>query len=98
CHHMYHGEKVAFGTLSQLVLENAPMEEIEEVLDFCTSVGLPITLKQLGINEIKPEEIMEVAKAATAKEDTAHNMPFEVTPEDVYAAILTANKLGQEYV
>ena len=35
CHHMYHGEKVAFGTLAQLVLENAPMEEIEEVLDFC---------------------------------------------------------------
>lgn len=98
CHHMYHGEKVAFGTLAQLVLENAPMEEIEEVLDFCASVGLPTTLKQLGIGEIKPEEIMEVAKTAAAKEDTAHNMPFEVTPEDVYSAILTANKLGQEYV
>ncbi|AVK46846.1 glycerol dehydrogenase [Clostridium sp. MF28] len=98
CHHMYHGEKVAFGTLAQLVLENAPMDEIEEVLDFCTRVGLPVTLKQLGIDEIKPEEIMEVAKAATSKEDTAHNMPFEVTPEDVYAAILTANRLGQEYM
>nr|AAF24165.1 glycerol dehydrogenase [Clostridium beijerinckii NCIMB 8052] len=83
CHHMYHGEKVAFGTLAQLVLENAPMDEIEEVLDFSTRVGLPVTLKQLGINEIKPEEIIEVAKAATSKEDTAHNMPFEVTPEDV---------------
>lgn len=41
---------------------------------------------------------MEVAKAATSKEDTAHNMPFEVTSEDVYAAILTANRLGQEYM
>ena len=41
---------------------------------------------------------MEVAKAATSKEDTAHNMPFEITPEDVYAAILTANKLGEEYM
>lgn len=98
CHHMYHGEKVAFGTLAQLVLENAPMEEIEEVLDFCTTVGLPTTLKQLGINQIKTEEIMEVAKVATAKEDTAHNMPFEVTAEDVYAAILTANKLGENYI
>ena len=98
CHHMYHGEKVAFGTLAQLVLENAPMEEIEEVLYFCTIVGLPTTLKQLGINEIKPKEIMKVAKAATSKEDTAHNMPFKITPEDVYAAILTANKLGEEYM
>ncbi|PRR79486.1 glycerol dehydrogenase [Clostridium vincentii] len=98
CHHMYHGEKVAFGTLAQLVLEDAPMEEIEEVLYFCNNVGLPTTLKQLGINEIKPEEIMEVAKVATSKEDTAHNMPFDVTPEDVYAAILTANKLGEDYI
>ena len=30
-HHYYHGEKVAFGTLTQLVLENAPVEEIETV-------------------------------------------------------------------
>ena len=30
-HHYYHGEKVAFGTLTQLVLENAPVEEIENV-------------------------------------------------------------------
>ena len=29
CHHMYHGEKVAFGTLAQLVLENVPHEELE---------------------------------------------------------------------
>ncbi|NRT85210.1 glycerol dehydrogenase-like iron-containing ADH family enzyme [Clostridium beijerinckii] len=71
-------KKVAFGTLAQLVLENAPMDEIEEVLDFCTRVGLPVTLKQLGINEIKPEEIIEVAKAATSKEDTAHNMPLKL--------------------
>ena len=29
CHHMYHGEKVAFGTITQLVLENIPSEEIQ---------------------------------------------------------------------
>ena len=34
CHHPYHGEKVAFGTLTQLVPENAPEEEIEEVVSF----------------------------------------------------------------
>lgn len=98
CHHMYHGEKVAFGTLTQLVLENAPMEEIERVIDFCICVGLPITLKQLGIKEIKSEEIMKVAKAAAAEDETIHNMPFKVTVEDVYAAILTADKLGRDYV
>ena len=31
CHHMYHGEKVAFGTITQLVLENIPQEDLEEI-------------------------------------------------------------------
>ncbi len=95
-HGMYHGEKVAFGTIVQLVLENADMEEIGTVIGFCKSVGLPTTLKELGIKRVKPEQIMEVAKLAAADSDTLSNMPFEVTAEDVYAAIMTADALGQD--
>lgn len=95
-HSMYHGEKVAFGTLVQLVLENADTEEIETVLDFCNSVGLPVTLEQLGVKEIKAEQIMEVARLAAAEGDTLGNMPFEVTPEDVYAAIMAADAIGRD--
>lgn len=53
-HHYYHGEKVAFGTLTQLVLENAPVEEIETVAALSHAVGLPITLAQLDIKEDVP--------------------------------------------
>lgn len=95
CHHMYHGEKVAFGTIVQLVLENAPEEELYEVIDFCIRVGLPVTLAELGITEIKPEEIMAVAEATAAPTDTCHNMPFELTAKDVYAAILAADAIGK---
>lgn len=95
CHHMYHGEKVAFGTIVQLVLENAPEEELYEVIDFCIRVGLPVTLGELGITEIKPEEIMAVAEATAAPTDTCHNMPFELTAKDVYAAILAADSIGK---
>lgn len=98
CHHLYHGEKVAFGTIVQLVMENSPIDEIEEVVDFCISVGLPVTLSQMGINNIVPEEIMEAAKASCAKGETIYNMPFEVTPEAVYAAILTADSIGKQYL
>ena len=94
---MYHGEKVAFGTLVQLVLENAPEEELEEVIDFCIEVGLPVTLAELGISEVKPDQIMEVAKLASADNDTLGNMPFEVTAEDVYAAVMGADALGRYY-
>ncbi|MEC2075212.1 glycerol dehydrogenase [Metabacillus fastidiosus] len=96
-HHMYHGEKVAFGTLTQLVLENAPLEEIEDVIFFCQSVGLPTTLTELGIINIDETKIQKVAELACAEGETIHNMPFHVTPDKVYAAILTADKFGQLY-
>lgn len=96
-HHLYHGEKVAFGTLVQLVLENSPVEEIKKVVEFCVSVGLPVTLEDMGMKEIKEEDIMKVAVASCAEEDTAHNMPFEVTPEDVYSAILAADEIGKRF-
>lgn len=94
CHHLFHGEKVAFGTLTQLALENAPLEEIYEVIDFCRSVGLPTNLKDLGVTEINLDKLMEVAVASCAEGETIHNMPFVVTPEDVLTAMLTANELG----
>ena len=96
-HRFYHGEKVAFGTLVQLVLENAPLEELEEVLEFCAEVGLPTTLADLGIEDAAPHRLMEVARLACADADTLHNMPFPVSPESVCAAILAADELGKYY-
>ena len=96
-HKYFHGEKVAFGTLVQLVLENESMEEINKVLEFCESVGLPITLSDIGISEIKEEEIMTVAKLSCDVNETIHNMPFEVDCEQVYAAILAADSLGKNF-
>lgn len=98
CHSMYHGEKVAFGTITQLVLENVPLEELKNVIEFCVDLGLPVTLGELGIRQITKDKIMTVAKAACAETDTLHNMPFEVTPERVYAAIMAADTFGCEYL
>ena len=98
CHGMYHGEKVAFGTLAQLVLANASTEQLEEVLGFCIEVGLPVTLGELGVEEVTREKAMIVAKAACAPDDTMGNMPFDVTPEMVADAILGADALGHYYL
>ncbi|MBQ9328643.1 MAG: glycerol dehydrogenase [Solobacterium sp.] len=95
CHKMYHGEKVAFGVITQLVLENAPEEELNEVLDFCISVGLPVTMKQIGVEDPTPEKIRKVAEIACLPTDTAVNMPFEIDPEMVAGAIIAADALGQ---
>ncbi|STB57782.1 glycerol dehydrogenase [Citrobacter freundii] len=94
CHHCYHGEKVAFGVLVQLVLENAPKQEIETVLGFCRSIGLPVNLHMLGVKEIDKDKLLAVAQTSTAEGETIHNMPFAVSAQDVYSAILTAHHLG----
>lgn len=96
-HKYFHGEKVAFGTLAQLALENAPKEEIREVLDFCTAVGLPICLEDIGVDQISQEELLEVAKKACIPEESVYAMPFPVTVESVAAAILTADEIGKSY-
>lgn len=92
-HAFYHGEKVAFGTLTQLVLENA--DELYEVLDFCVEVGLPVTFAQLGVADASYDRVLEVARLACADNDTLHNMPFEVTPEKVANAMLAADAYGR---
>lgn len=97
-HALYHGEKVAFGTIVQLVLENADMDELGEVIEFCMAVGLPTTLEGLGIKQVDPAKMMEVATLAAGEGDTLGNMPFEVTPASVYAAIMAADAIGRSYL
>lgn len=96
-HHYYHGEKVAFGTLCQMVLENAPTEEINVVLDFLLAVGLPVCLEDIGVDEITPEELLEVAAKACMPEESIHAMPFPITVEEVAGAISAADLIGKNY-
>lgn len=96
-HKYFHGEKVAFGTLAQLVLENAPEEEINQVLDFCMQVGLPVCLEDIGVSEISEAELMEVAQKSCIAEESVHSMPFPISVEAVAAAIITADRLGKNY-
>ena len=95
CQGMYHGEKVAFSTLVQLILEKAPQKEIEAVLNFCRLVGLPTSLNALGIPHPTKEQLTKVATASCLPHETIHHLPFNVTAKDVYHAILAADKLGQ---
>lgn len=96
-HKYYHGEKVAFGTIAQLVLENAPEEELHEVLDFCLEVGLPVCLEDIGVHSISDNELMEVAEKACIKEESIYSMPFPITVGEVAAAIKAADFIGKQY-
>lgn len=96
-HHFFHGEKVSFGTIAQLVLENAPTEELHEVMDFCLEVGLPVSLADIGVDTITQEELLKVAEIACIPEESIHAMPFPITIPEVAAAIAAADRMGREY-
>lgn len=97
-HGMYHGEKVAFGVLAQLVLEKADRQEMEQVLSFMKRVDLPMTLAQLGITEVSEENLRKVAEAACVPTQSTRNLSPDLTAEDVFQAILEADRIGTAYL
>ena len=96
-HGAQHGEKVAFGLLTQLVLENAPREEVEEVIRIIKSAGLPLSLRDFGVTEWVESEWRAVAKIACDKNDTMGNMGRPISEQEVYDAMLAANCLAERY-
>lgn len=96
-HSYLHGEKVAFGVITQLVLEGASDTELSTALSFCTSVGLPVTLAQLGLADAGRAELEQIAARSTAEGETIHNEPFPVTATMALDAILTADALGRSH-
>ena len=94
-HKYLHGEKVAFGIVCQMVLENTPVETVDKVMRFMVAIGLPVTLADLGV-ETKHEKVLAIAEK-TAGGPLVHQEPFAVTAERVYSAIIAADALGRKY-
>jgi glycerol dehydrogenase len=94
-HHLLHGEKVAFGVVCQLMLEGYSDEEVERVVDFCLSVGLPTTFEDLGMERVSREDLARVARRAAAPGEDIHKEPFEVRPELLLDAMLAADAFGR---
>ena len=95
-HKQLHGFNVAFCVLAQLVLEDA-QEDLKDVLAFSHSVGLPICFADLGYTEVDRDEVMKAAEKACVPGSTIHNMPFAVTPDMVFSALMSADALGRAY-
>ncbi|MFW6137917.1 MAG: glycerol dehydrogenase [Spirochaetota bacterium] len=95
-HRYYHGEKVAIGTLASLYLTDKPKELMNEVFSFCQSVGLPVSLSDIGLEEVTDQQLMKAAEAACAAEETIHNEPCPVTPEAVVHALRACDAEGRK--
>lgn len=95
-HHLTHGEKVAYGTLTQLVLELHPEEEIQKYIAFYKSLNLPTTLEDMHLENVSYEDLVKVGEAATQEAETMSNLSSEVTADDVADAILAVNQLSKK--
>ena len=96
-HGYMHGEKVAFGLMSQLMLEAQPRTVVDEVLAFSASVGLPMTFAEIGIGNPTQELLERVANRATAPGETIHNEPMTVTPAAVVEAMRAADSAATSF-
>lgn len=86
-HELSHGKKVAYGTLAQLMLENAEADELNDYIELYQILGLPTTLEELHLKDVSFEDLLKVGKQATIEEETIHEMPMNVTAEDVASAL-----------
>ena len=92
--HYLHGEMVAMGLLTQLMIENQEAEA-RQVAAFFARVGLPIHLEQLSLSPHDKgvlDTVMEVAMLFPY----VGNEPFTVTAETLLAASLQADALGKD--
>lgn len=90
-----HGEKVAYGILVQLRLEemlqgnNLAAAARQQLLKFYAEIGLPATLADLKLAEITLQELEVAAEIACAPGSDLHQLPFAVSPVQLMAAMVS---------
>ncbi len=94
-HGTLHGEKVAFGILVQLRLEEMiqgnrlATTSRQQLLKFYGEIGLPQTLIDLGLAEVSIANLQNAAEIACADSSDIHRLPFKVAPTQLMAAMVS---------
>jgi glycerol dehydrogenase len=94
-HSSLHGEKVAYGILVQLRLEELVQGNWlaatarQQLLKFYSEIGLPQSLADLGFMNVTLAELQQAAELACRPGSDIHHLPFEVTPPQLLAAMVS---------
>ena len=94
-HSSIHGEKVAYGILVQLRLEEMVQGNQlaatarQQLLKFYAEIGLPQTLRDLGLGDITLAQLQQAAEIALAPNSDIHRLPFKVVTEQLMAAMVS---------
>lgn len=94
-HAALHGEKVAYGILVQLRLEemgqgsSLAASARQQLIQFYDQIGLPKSLEDLGLAQISLAELRHAAEVACRPASDIHHLPFTVLPEQLVAAMVS---------
>ncbi|MGC1307891.1 MAG: iron-containing alcohol dehydrogenase family protein [Phormidesmis sp.] len=94
-HGTLHGEKVAYGILVQLRLEELGPGNVlaatarQQLLQFYSTLGLPQSLADLDMEKLTVAQLRQAATVACQAGSDIHHLPFVVEPEQVMAAMVS---------
>lgn len=94
-HHLTHGEKVAYGTLTQMVLEQRPDEEIARYIRFYRAIKMPTTLNDLHLENESWEDLLKIGELANSDGDTLKNLNPNLQAEDIANALLAVDTFSK---
>ena len=95
-HAVLHGEKVGFGILVQLRLEDRlgdnrlAAQAHRQLLPLLQQLGLPVSLADLGLAQASLSELQAVCDFACREGSDLHHLPFTVTPGALLEALVGA--------
>ena len=94
-HGVLHGEKVGFGILVQLRLEELlggnqlAAQARRQLIPLFRALQLPVELGDLGLGGASLSELQEVCAFACRPGSDLHHLPFAVAPNDLIAALVS---------
>ena len=94
CHGVLHGEKVGFGILVQLRLEERlggnrlAGQAHRQLLTLLRELGLPVTLDELGLAGASLSDLQRVCQFACREGSDLHHLPFRVSPGALLEALV----------
>ena len=91
-----HGERVFVGLMVQLILEDYEKEEIMELMEMGSAIGLPLCLNDLGVQNAE-ETAYEMA-GALQNDHFMVMLNCDYSVDVLAGAFILANKLAEDVI
>lgn len=90
---LLHGEVVGFGNIVQMVLDKKSEEEIIKLGEFYKAIGAPLSLKDLGYDNLTEDEIKKIIEKTVVKTESIWNLSYEINFDIVKVAVIKADEI-----